>query len=322
MRQPVFLTAIGILPMAAVVLLRGNIGTDTPSYISAIELIRDSGADSLQLFEPLFEWLLTTLAILPIPAWGILALVSMLTIFLLVIGWIRIEPSLVMFTWIYAQFFVDMTMNGIRYGLAFSLVVFGSRFLVEKRFFFFWIFVVSATFIQISGALLGVLLYFLHEQRWRSTIYATVVAILVGVSFSERLLLKILAYESEMIPGQFSGVVPLVATFLILAIWISDPNARRRALAKVISLSIMSFLFYGVSQMTYAGLRFQLLVLFLSILTFVCHVFSFKIKLYSRSVIALILIGMLLGAMKLRHFDEGGDAGNFIPYKFFWEEVC
>ncbi len=308
--------------MIVFALLRGNIGTDTPSYITAIEILRDNGKDALNLFEPLFEWLLNNLAQLPIPAWSVLALISLLTTVLFIFGWVRIEPSLVVFTGVYAQFFVDMTMNGIRYGLAFALIVFASRFLLDKRFNLFWGIALAAAFIQISSVLLTTLLFLLHERRWRSIIYTAGIVCLIAVSFNERLLFKLAIYELEKSPNSFSGILPLISTFSILLFWIFDSGARYRATIAILSLTSLAIAAYVLTQITYAGLRFQLLLQFLTALVFTCHLHVRNIQLKRRSVFGLIIIGILLGGMKLRHFsaDVEDAAANYIPYKFFWEE--
>jgi len=315
-------TVIGAVPMIALVLLRGNVGTDTPIYISIIEVYRDNPIDPPQLFEPLFELVLINISLLPIPSWAVLALVSLSTTVLFIRGWIRIEPTLVIFTGVYAQFFVDMTMNGIRYGLAFALIVFGSRFLLEKKMYFFWTFVLAATFVQVSSALLAVLLYFLHEQRWRTVFYTIALVGLVGMSFSDRLLIKIVAYQLEHIPSGLSGLMPLTAIWLTLGVWITDTNARRQATLKIIGLAAISIAFYLLAQVTYAGLRFLQLTLFLSALTFACHLKGSHIRMRHRTAILLIAIGLFLGVMKLRHYSESidGAQAQFIPYKFYWED--
>ncbi len=322
LRKPVGWTIIGATPMIFLVLMRGNVGTDTPYYISAIDQIRSSGSNSTEIFEPLFQWILATLGLLPLPSWMILAFVSLSTTLLFFKGWVRIEPSLIVFAGVYSQFFVDMTMNGIRYGLAFSLIVFGSRFLLARKLYIFWAFVLVATFIQISSALLAVLLYFLHLQRWRTVLYGVTLGCLVGLNFSDRLLLKLVAYELESIPGAFSGFMPLASIWLILAIWSLDSHARKKAATKIIGLAIISVAFYGVAQITYAGLRFLQLTLFLSALTLVCHLNVNRMKLHYRSVVFLIVVGMFFGFMKLRHYNVTIDTApaQYIPYKFYWED--
>jgi len=321
-RQPLTWFIIGTLPMIALALLRGNVGVDTPNYIGAIEVLRQTGGESLQLFEPLFQWLLIALGQLPVPAWVVLAMVSLGTTLLLLIGWTRLEPSLIIFSGIYAQFFVDMTMNGIRYGLAFSLIVFGAKFLLSRKFHVFWVFVLAATFIQFTSAVLGVLLYLLHERRWRALGYAGFFGWLVAISFSDHLLLKIAANELEQIPGALSGVVPLAATWMVLFVWRADAHARQQAHMKIYGLALLSVVCYGITQLTYAGLRMQQLVLFLTSLTLACHLHSGAITLRRNSVIALLIIGMLLGTLKLRNFAQSSEdaLALFIPYKFIWEE--
>lgn len=320
-RQQAAWFVVGTIPTVLLVVLRGTVGVDTPNYLGAIDLLRDAD-ESLQLFEPLFEAFIRMLVQLPIASWAVLALVSLTTTVLLLSGWIRIEPRLVIFTSVFTQFFVDMTMNGIRYGLAFAAIVVGANFLLSKRMHLFWGCVIAATMIQLTSGLLGVLLYVLHEGRFRALVYAVLFGALVMLGFSDHLLLKIAANELEQSPSALSGIVPLLATWSVLWTWAADRQAYQGANRKVWGLFALSLLSYGVTQVTYAGLRTQLLIVFLTSLAFACHLRANNLHLLRRTVTILIAISVIFGALKLRNFAHVAEDAKapFIPYKFIWEE--
>lgn len=318
--HPALGATLGALPMLALALLRGQIGVDTPNYVSAVELLRESG-EPQELFEPLFERLLLLLSQLPIPSLAVLALVSAMTALLLLRSWWRVEPDMALFSGVFALFFVDMTMNGLRYGLAFSLIVASAIMLLSGRRWAFWILVAAASLIQLTSGLMGLLLFLLHEFRWRSMVYAAVFGLLLLAGFSDYLLLKLLANEVLQKPGALSGLSSLGFIGAVLLVWGLDREARSGAAGKILVLLLLAAASYGVAQISYAGLRLQLLIAFLTSLVFACHLQQHKLQLARRTALALIVVGMLFGGLKLRNIAQSDEMveAPFVPYKFFWE---
>lgn len=318
--QRVALFIVGTLPAVLLVLLRGSVGTDTPMYLQSIDMLRDAG-EPLELFEPLFERLILVTSRIPVDASVVLASFSLAITVLLFVGWLRIEPALILFTGVFSQFFFDMTMNGIRYGLAFSLVVVAATMLLQKQFYRYWLLIAAASLIQLSGGLLGVLLYILHENKWRALVYASLFAAGVLASFSDDLLLKLLANEALQSPGVLSGVAPLLTSTGLLLVWLLDRQVRTNARLKITLLLALTLSTYSVAQVTYAGLRLQQLVLFLISLCFACHLRGYHLRVSKASAGSIILVGVLCGILRLRNFADPGDEAEapFIPYKFFWE---
>lgn len=320
LRRPNAYIVIGALPMIVLALLRGTVGVDTPNYQNAIDLLREQGT-ALHMFEPLFEQILLWLICLPVNTMTVLALITLATTIILFVAWLRLELHPLIFTVVIAQFYVDMTMNGIRYGLAFSIISLAAVMLVSGRKLRFWALVVIASLIHLTSGLLGILLYIVHELRWRALAYAIPFVFLVVVSFSDYVLFKIVANEGLQKPEAFSGLAPLGLTWCLLLAWISDRGIRRYALGKLLLLLLLSLLTYGIAQLTFAGLRLQLLVVFLTCLLLACHQRHYGMEITRRTTIIILLIGILFGALKLRNFaqtDESSDA-PFVPYKFYWE---
>ena len=312
--------ALGALPLLGLALLRGQVGVDTPNYISAVEVLRDAG-EPLEMFEPLFERLLLLLARLPIDPLAVLALVSLLTAVLLLRSWWLVERDMVLFTGIFAVFFVDMTMNGLRYGLAFALVTLAASLLVRGHRLAFWLVVAAASQTQISSGLIGIVLFLFQDFRWRSFALASLFGVIVIAGFSDYLLLKLVANEVLQKPGALSGLSSLGFIGALLLVWAADGKLREAAVGKIVVLLLLAALTYAVALMSYAGLRLQALVAFLTVLSLACHMYAHRLRPGRRTVVALVAVGIVFGALKLRNLAQSdADAeAPFVPYKFFWE---
>ena len=313
--------AIGALPATALVLLRGYVGVDTPNYVSAVEVLRDFG-EPVELFEPLFEQLLLTLSRLPLPPLGVLALVSATTTLLLLRGWWKVERDMVLFTSVFAVYFFDMTMNGLRYGLAFAVVTVAAAALVRGRFVVFLVLVGAASLIQITSVLMGVVLLLCHEFRWRSVLAAGLLAALVSMTFGDYLLLKLLANEILQKPGALSRLSTVALTVALLSVWASQPALRAHAQGKIALLAVLALAAYGVAQISYAGLRLLSLTAFLTTLVLACHMYKAQLRFDRRTALVVIAIGLLFGALKLRNMAQSDEEAEapFVPYRFMWDE--
>lgn len=320
-REPKTLVALGALPAALLVILRGNVGTDTAVYLQSVELLSAEGVP-INIFEPAFEYLVLSLSALSLsPAWVLSAIAGMTTI-IFFIGWFRIDRSLTILSCIFAIFYFDMTMNGVRYGLAFSLVLLGASYLIKARKIEYMFFVLLASFVQVSSCLLGILLFMLHEKKWSTAAYCLSAAALLSTQFTEYIVLKALANESLQSPAATSGMAPLVVTLASLGAWATNRSIRTGAGSKIIVLLVLAFATYGMSQFFYAGLRFQFLIFFLVALCLCCHLHSIGRRMPRSLGISLIIIGILGAGLRLRNFSDGAFDGEspFIPYHFIWEE--
>ena len=312
---------LGALPAVALVLLRGQVGVDTPNYVSAVEVLRDVG-DRVEMFEPLFEQILLTLSRLPLPPMGVLALVSAITTLLLLRGWWQVERDMVLFTGIFAVYFFDMTMNGLRYGLAFAVITVAAAALVRGRFVVFVVLVAAASLIQITSVLMGAVLLLCHEFRWRSVLVTGLLAALVSLSFGDYLLLKVLANEILQKPGALSGLSTLALVGSLLAVWGTRPDLRAGAQGKIALLASLALAAYAVAQVSYAGLRLLSLLAFLTALVLACHMHKRKLRFDRRTALVVIAIGILFGTLKLRNMAQSDEEAEapFVPYRFTWEE--
>jgi len=101
-----------------------------------------------------------------------------------------------------------------------------------------------------------------------------------------------------------------------------DGTFRTEARVQLSCLAALSVLTYLVSQVFYAGLRFQLLNLFLVFLFAACFAHVRDIKLSKKIVVMIFLIGLLSAGFRLKNFYTEAGQGDtpFAPYHFFWEQ--
>lgn len=312
---------VASLPIVSLVFLRGMVGPDTIWYEYLVEVMRVNDSYTFT-FEPLFEYAIKFLAYQIDDSTNVMAVFSILTTVLLYLGSYRIErqPYLLAFC-IVPYFYMDMTMNGIRYGLAFSIIVYGAHFLINGNKKTYLLLALSAALIQISSALLAIILLGLLEQRWR-TIWITIICgITTFLFFDDYLQLKFDDNRSFVIASTMAGFAPLfLAGLTLIAFW-HDRAFRKVGQVQILILAALSIFTYFITQFFYFGLRLQSLNLFLIYLFIACLVDSKKIRLNRKTILVVFLIGLLSTGFRLKNFynDEGQGDSPFAPYHFFWE---
>lgn len=312
---------VASVPMIGLVFLRGLVGVDMPVYEEAVEFIRAADVYTFT-FEPLFEYLILGLSRQIDDPKVILLIFSALTTVLLYFGSFKIERgSYLIALFIVPYFYLDMTMNGIRYGLAFSLVLFGAQFLVSNNRKMYLLITLIAASIQITSLVLGILLICLLEIRWRAIFYITVLGVVSFLIFDGYLSWKIEAYELVFKESETSGLAPLFLSGLTLIVFWLDVKFRKVAKIQILLLALFSIITYFVTQVSYAGLRLQMLILFLTYVYLACTVETNHIKLGKITYVLVFLIGVISAVFRLRNFfnDAGQGLAPFVPYVFFWE---
>ncbi|MEJ3960665.1 EpsG family protein [Brachymonas sp. G13] len=311
---------IGAMPMVFLSLARGNVGVDTPNYVSAIYLLRMNG-DLIEYFEPLFERLLLLVGQLPVDDFVVLAIISFITTILLLFSWLKIEERPLILFVVMSQFYVDMTMNGIRYGLAFGLVSLAALSLIRRPSLLYWPIIALGSGIQVTSGFLGLFLYLIHHMKARAIVFFIAFSCVAFYLFGDHILIKLSDNQTLFKPSLLSGIVPLVLSMSLLIVWYRDKNVGRQAFGKIAILLLLSFMAYGVSQYSYAGLRLQLLIVFMICLVMACHQKIAGVGFSRQSSILIMLIGIFFGLLKIRNFAAADEyiAAPFIPYLFFWE---
>lgn len=309
-------------PLIGLVFLRGNVGVDSAMYEQSIDNIREAGTYTGS-FEPLFEYASLVLGRLVGDSFLVLAVFAAFTTLLLFWGMLKLErrPYLLAFC-VVPYFYLDMTMNGIRYGMAFALIICGAYFLSRGRRASFLGFAAAAALIQISSAALAALLIALLGMRWKTVTVALLAAVLGYIVFGPYLQAKLEANVILSAESAFSGIAPLLLSLATLSVLAVDGTFRTEARVQLTCLAALSFFTYLVSQVFYAGLRFQLLNLFLVFLFAACFAHVRDIKLSKKVVVMIFLIGLFSAGFRLKNFYTEAGQGDtpFAPYQFFWEQ--
>lgn len=320
LKTPRLGVVIGLIPMIALALGRGLVGADTAVYLQSIGQIIENGGYS-GLFEPVFEYLVLFISFfLSSEKLILIALGALITGILLRALYGRVDPF-IFCIFIVPVYYFDMVMNGIRYGLAFSLVLLASHYLVQERPKVFFGLVGLASLFQISGGLLGFLLYFIHIRRWKWVFWIGVVGAAGMFVAMDYILAKFQSYSDIQTTSALSGLSTLIVCVLMLFVWIMDPECRKGSKLAVLFLLMLSLMMFGLCQISYAGVRLLQLVNFLIILYFSVCLTSGSARLSSVSKVCLVLVAVIAVMFRLKNFADGAGVGPspFVPYLFFWE---
>lgn len=320
-RAPRYCLVLALIPMAFLAIFRGSVGMDTAVYIQAINQIVEAGT-FVGVFEPLFESLVLGLSFFTGDASLILALSGLLITFLLMWAGLRRNANPYLFCLLIVPvYYFDMVMNGVRYGLAFSLVYLASTYLLQGRHVVYLVLVLLASLIQVSSIMLGLLLYVLYLRRWRWMLYGGMVAAAFVAVFFNYLLTKVQSYSDIQTTSWLSGLSTVFVSWLLLMIWTLDVQARRHSGLLIPILTGLTIVMIGVSQFSYAGIRLQQLVAFLIVLCLVVHTERYKVQFSTVSKIAIVLVSLLAFLFRMKNFADTANIGSspFVPYVFFWE---
>lgn len=315
-----YLLFFGLLPAFLLVIFRANVGTDTVSYLQILDSIAISQGDVEASKEDLefgFETLARCLLNLNLTSRFTLGVLSGLACILLLPAFARSrEDAIVFVLLVFPVFFYDMTMNGLRYGIAFCLakIAYDASERGEKICFS------TAIFLAVSFHASSVLLLIILLARRISFKYLALgvaVSAMVVFFYYERLLFKFSAYEGLYSPSIFSGLAPLL---IFLLVYIAVSLCSIRNLLYFSFLLLLEIIFFILAKFSYAGLRLQFLVLF----ALFCSLPSAAI-LYSRKrnvfLVMIFFVGLFGFATKSRNMidDMGQGDSPFVPYRFVWE---
>jgi hypothetical protein len=309
-----------LIPAFFIVVLRGDVGTDTASYIRIINDISNqtNGGGGNTEVELGFEFVARLLLSLGFSSKAVVVAFSWSICGLMILAFSQTkEDTLIFALLIFPIFFYDMTMNGLRYGIAFCFakIAYDAIESSKKKTF------VITALLSVSFHMSGFVLLVLLMARKFSIKYMVVGGVFAGVLlliFMERLLFKLSAYGDLQAPSGLSGLAPLLLFTLIFA---SAIVMSFKDLKYLTFLFLLEVAFFILAKFSYAGLRFQFLTLFALICTLPrCAVMHSPNKI---TFLALVFfIGILGFASKSRNMIDGTDTGEspFIPYQFFWEK--
>ncbi|MDO6645483.1 EpsG family protein [Acinetobacter guillouiae] len=315
-----------LIPAILVFFLRGNVGTDTYYYLGLLDDYMHYG-ESLVKYEPGFEFLGKTLTYIGLSPRIALATIGLITTFILCKTYAASKRQMLVFTLlVFPLFFYDFTMNGIRYGLSFSLATVAVDLIYRKKYRSATIWGLIAFSVQYSSLL--VILPFVGALV-RKRYVIVVVVLMVGAFLASPDLFSLItdrvagkrdAYSEVFAPSIFSGLAPLITVSLIYGVFLHYCSKSYSKLIHVIFL--FEVLSYLMSKFTYAGLRFQGVFMYAMIL-YIKNNIDFMEYIFIRKVIYFLIIlsffGILIFIKNILIIDPN-DMSPFLPYTFFWEE--
>lgn len=320
LKQPRIFVVLAFVPMVLIAILRGDVGTDTAVYLQVISTIVESESYTKN-FEPLFEYSVLFLSVFVDDARAILAVLGVIATGVFLWGGLRNNVNPFLFCiFLVPVFYFDMVMNGIRYGISFSIILLAATFLLQKRIKLYFVLVLIASAVQISGGMLGFAFYILFARRWKWMIIFSMLSVTCFVMFFDYFMAKFDSYKMTEATSIVSGLSTLLVSLSILCIWSLDVKVRDGAIRAITIFLVLTIAMFGVVQFSYAGLRLQQLVFFLMIMYMISHMQVINVSFSRSSKALLILVSLIACGFRLRNFSDGEGVGPspFLPYHFFW----
>lgn len=310
-----YLFLLSFIPAVVIVTMRGLVGTDTYSYLSFFEQsIWDIKENyyNLEFGFVTYLQIVTYLGLLPQRALNLFSLIICIVIY---INFSRSKNAFIVFSSIiFPVFFYDMTMNGLRYGLAFALSV---PFILEPM----------KDILTINRKKISILLAILNHNSAISFMFFKVFInlnvknfilglIISSIAFyflQDYLIIKFDNYSELESPNALSGIQPLVIMLLLVVV---NSIFFKLNTTRNIYLFILQICFYSLTQFTYGGLRFQFATLFFMM---VLMISDRECKNYNLYIAILYLVGFLGFLLKMRNMLDGYGIGfsPFLPYVFY-----
>lgn len=310
-----------LVPFVLLVLLRGLVGVDMPMYEQTIDKIILNNSYTFT-FEPLFEYIILLLGELTEDSTVILKIFAGVSTVSLLWGAVRLKKALPLFSlFIVPYFYLDMTMNGIRYGLAFSLIFLAVSYLVKGSKRIFYLIVTAACFIQISSVLLAFLLFVLIEKKWKAIALSIPLSTILILIMGDYLGGKLEDVSALSIDSVYAGLAPLFLSVISLVVFWLSASLRNLIKVELLLLLSLSLCFYALTQFTYAGLRFQTMNLFLIYTYVICVIHKYEVYLNIKLIVFVFIVGISASLFRLKNFysDAGQGDAPFAPYQYFWE---
>ena len=318
------LLPVFFIPLFLLSTLKGLVGTDTLAYYDSIRSYLEGWGD-LSEFEPGFYFLIKTLSQFiqdPIVVINIVAGINAILFFKMLKG--DASVLLLLVAALVPAFYYDFTMNGLRMGFALPLTIMAyERFISNKKLVALFYFLIAFSFhysaIFLLFCLVVPLLSELNFKKLLFSLSGLVVAFYIfGDLLLERLVDKVDFYGQLQAPGTMSGGFPLLLSVVLLLFSLLNNRVLNNLVIAHLLLLILQMAMFGVTTVSYGGLRLQLIVMF-------SHVYLYCVRdalIMKRKALILqsFFFFTLFASWKIRAFlSEQSSGSTFLPYLFIWE---
>ena len=266
--------SVGMLPLILLVVARGVCGTDTANYMDIISKINLTG--NFKDIELGFLYIVKFLLFVLNDPLLICILIAIITTVVLLVASTYDDRALFVFiVCIVPFFYLDMTMNGLRYGLAFAFAMYSLSKFYQNNLLISVVLAIVSVLCHVSGLIVFLILTLLSDNKfelvkWIKLTSICSLVVLAQINMSNPtydISSKYNLYQNYYSPSWYSSLVPLVISCLLLYVFYgSKKNNNEQSLIlrkyQVILLISFTLLTFVVAKISYAGLRLQMIVLF------------------------------------------------------------
>jgi hypothetical protein len=305
------------------VVLRGDVGGDTPGYIANAQGVIWWNGDRTTDVEFGYTLVVRFVAIFTSDPRLVVALIGLLAavlFFLMLYMWESGQCAVSLILIPLCYFFY--TMNILRVGIAFPLAAIAIVQLEKKRYGQFCALAIASICIQMTAVILLPLLL-LARRGAQVSLKRAGYGLILGASalglvyyfFAARIVAKFVMYAIDPSLESNRSTGPLIISFVcsIVAIWLSEERHRYLGLI-FLGIQVLCF---EISQVSYGGNRLQSMAIFAQVLALS---YCAKRPINVGRLAAVTALCCLAFSYTARNFLEiAGDPSSFIPYQFAWE---
>lgn len=320
---------VALFPFAAIVILRGNVGVDTSTYISIVESI--PGRDFFDVFiEPIFLIYSRLLLGFGISPHLIVNTLGVLNLLLLYYAASKIEKQgNLFFLVIYPIFLLDYTMNGLRAGTGVAIFAIAYQQLVNRHYFSYLVYVLLSVLSHVSITFLVALSFIQIDKRARNIMLIITTASLAALFLSSN---QAVDYITGKYTGYFEsdadsikGITPAALNIMMstMLYWLASNRQAIQSIRNtlVVQIILTVLLYILIPYFPWFAARIMWLNLFYACIRTADLVQKNGAKISHIEFSALLAIGALGFASHIRQFliAPSDLESPFLPYRFIWE---
>lgn len=302
---------------------RGAVGTDTDTYEYLVGQLM--GGLSWAGMEPGFVLMSWAFAIVTGSAFVAIRLVSVVIFLIMFVYLFHSDKNekFLLLSYMLPAFVYQYTLNGLRIGVAAMLLMLAVQHVRRSHKVSGLLLATTALFFHYSS-LVSLVFIWASQTRWVKASNICIVPLVTAVVLvifsinSDYFLAKFLLYQTSESPSSFSGLGKVaVILLLIFGVFVSKlPNVERLKLIFLGGGFVV--VFWALSSISYAGLRFLDLISFAFPLAILLTFSRCELN-FDRSIkVVFILAGLLAAFTSYRNFisEEGVGPSPFMPYHF------